>query len=230
MNGITISSTEIAFGAAGLIITISLVALTIVWKTLREMVASLPDGQRRVIRSIRAIRDEREKDKATFIMSHFIGCMSLGASIALAVIAMAGIISVMLGYKMGFYQQENYEFGRICLFVSVGFFTLGFYLIGFTYIYKVMSLVTGKPELLTTDLTTLPSLPASVIAERRKLDKLIALFFFLFFILLFALLVFNPFGTWENVLAALGAIVLIFFIMVVIRRIRSRRSKSKTIS
>ena len=222
MNELVISSAELAFGAAGLLITISLIVLNFAWKALREMVSSLPEDQRRVFRNLRSIQDKRERNKANLIIIHFTGCMCFVACIALAVIAMSGVISVMLGYKLGFYQQENYESCRACLFISVLFFTGGFYALGVSYLDKVISLITGKPELLTTDLRTLPPLTAPQIAEIGRFERYIALFLIMPLILFFILELFNPFSTWIKMLVALGATALLFLIIMLIRRIRSK--------
>ena len=225
MDEITISSAEIAFAAAMALITISSAVLNSAWKTLRLMVSSLPNDRQRVRWDLRAIEDEREKDKASIIMVQFFGCLCFIASIAFSVFAIGGVMSVMLGYDMGFYQQQNYEFGEGCLLASGISFVIGFVVLGFTYIDKVNAITTGRPEIATTPLENLPPLPAHTIARRRRLDRLIMIWFPVCIIVLSAIQVVNPFGTWINVLLSIVALVLIWLltiaIMWVVNRIRA---------
>jgi hypothetical protein len=169
MTEIPISSAVIAFTASMTLITISAAVFSSAWKNLRLMVSSLPEGRRRVrLLNLRTLEDERERDKASIIMLQFWGCMFFIASIALSIFAIIGVTSVMLGYNLGFYQQQNYQFGNDCLFAGVIFFTLGFLVLGFTYIDKIRAIITGEPDISTTALTDLPSLSADVIARRRR--------------------------------------------------------------
>jgi voltage-gated potassium channel Kch len=225
MDTVIVSSAEVTFAAAGILITVSLFVLNSVWKRLELMINSLPEGRKNIFRNLRTIQDEREKDKVIFTMFHFVGCAFFIATIAFAVFSMGGVISVMLGYRMGFYQQENFETGKFCLFIASLFFTLGFFILGATYIDKIMSLVTGKPELLTTKLENLPPVTTTQLAKSKLFEKLMSIFFILLFVLIFGLEIFNPFGTGLKILVSLAAIVLFFIIVRVIMRQKFKKGK-----
>lgn len=215
---ITITSAELAFGAATVLIAITLVVLNYAWKTLGNMLSSLPEGQRRVRFNLRNIRDDREKDKAVIIMFHFIGCMSFAVTIVLSVTTIIGVASVMFGYKMGFYQYENYEFGRSCLFWGIGFFGLGMYATGLTYIGRIISVITGKPDMLTTDLSILPTVSADAVAKRRTFERI----YFPFFILLVVLLVLDVFDIWVSILISVVAFTLAYLAQRILYKLRHR--------
>jgi len=225
MDIIITSSAEVTFAAAGILITVSLFVLNSVWKRLELMINSLPEGRRNIFRNLRTIQDEREKDKVTYTMLHFFGCAFFIAAIAFAVLSMEGVISVMLGYRLGFYQQENYDAGKFCLFVASFFFSSGFFILGATYIDKIISLITGKPELLTTKLENLPPVTATQLAESKLFKKLAGIFFVLIFVLMFGLEIFNPFGTWLKILVSLAAIILFFIIVRVIMRQKFKKDE-----
>jgi hypothetical protein len=144
------------------------------------------------------------------------------ASIALSIFAIIGVTSVMLRYNLGFYQQQNYQFGNDCLFAGVIFFTLGFLVLGFTYIDKIRAIITGEPDISTTALTDLPPLPADVIARRRRRGRLIMILIPVCLVGLFVIQVINPLGTWINVLVALAALVIIWLLTIATIRIRNR--------
>lgn len=202
------TTAELAYGASAVLITISLVLLNYAWKHLRGMLSSLPEGERRVkfFGYIRSIQNEREKDKAILILFHFIGCMFIAGAIALSVFAIVGVTSVLLGYKLAFYQNENYEVGKACLFIGVGCFSVGIFWTSLTYISMVISVITGRPDILTTDLSTLPPVDPRVSARRRIFEKL----FLSTFILIFILLAINVFEAWVNILIVLGLLILFY--------------------
>ena len=225
MDTIIMNYAEVAFAGAGILITISLFVLNFVWKRLELMIDSLPEGRKNIFRNLRNIQDEREKDKVMYAIFHFFGCAFFIAAIAFAVFSMGSVISVMLGYRMGFYQQENYEAGKFCLFVASIFFSLGFFLLGATYIDKIVSLITGKPELLTTKLENLPPMTNTQLAKRKLFDKLAGIFFILIFVLMFGLEIFNPFETWLKILVSLAAIILFFIIVSVIMKRKFKKDK-----
>ena len=226
MDTIIASSAEVTFAAAGILITVSLFVLNSVWKRLELMINSLPEGRKNIFRNLRTIQDEREKDKVMYAMFHFFGCAFFIATIAFAVFSIGGVISVMLGYRMGFYQQENYEVGKYCLFIASFFFTLGFFILGVTYIDKIVSLIIGKPELLTTKLENLPPRTSIQLAKGKLFGKLAGIFFVLILVLMFGLEIFNPFGTWLKILVSLTAIILFFIILRVIMRKKFKKDEA----
>ncbi len=225
MDTVIVSSAEVTFAAAGILITVSLFVLNSVWKRLELMIHSLPEGRKNIFRNLRTISDEREKDKVMFTMFHFIGCAFFIATIAFAVFSMGGVISVMLGYRMGFYQQENYDSGKFSLFAASFFFFSGFFILGVTYIDKMMSLLTDKPELLTTKLENLPPRTTVQLAKSKLLEKLGGIFFVLILVLMFGLEIFNPFGTWLKILVSIAAIGLFFIIVRVIMRQKFKKGE-----
>ncbi len=219
------SSAEVAFASAGILITVSLLVLNFAWKRLELMVDYLPEGRRSIFRNLRTIQDEREKDKVMYTMVHFFGCAFFIAAIAFAVFSMACVVSVMLGYKMGFYQQENYEAGKFCLFIAAFFFSSGFLVLGMSYIDKMMSLVMGKPELATTRLGDLPPVTDTQLAKRKFFGKIAGAFFILILVTMFVLEVFNPFGTWLKIVVSLAVVILFFIIVRRIMRRKFRKDK-----
>ncbi len=225
MSTIITLSAEATFAAAGILITVSLLVLNYVWKRLELMVNSLPEGRKNIFRKLRTIQDEREKDKVMYTMFHFFGCAFIIATIAFAIFSMGGVISVMLGYRMGFYQQENYEVGKFCLFIASFFFTSGFFIFGVTYIDKIVSLVTGKSELFTTKLENLPLMTNIQLAKSKLFGKLASIFIILLLVLMFGLEIFNPFGTWIKILVYLAAIVSFSIIVRIIMRKKFKKDE-----
>ena len=225
MHEIVISSAQIVFIAATTLITISSVVLSSAWKTLRSMVSSLPIDRQRVRFNIESIKDEREKDKASIIMFQFMGCMCFIASIALSIFAIIGVASVMLGYNIGFYQQQNYQFGNDCLYIGIIFFTIGFLILGFTYIDRIRAITKGEPEIATTDLANLPIMPPAAIAQRRRRDRLLMILVIVCIFVMLVIQVINPAGTWTNVLLSLAALALIVGLTFATMKIKNRIKK-----
>lgn len=70
------------FIASVLLIALNSLLVPQNWKTLKVMLETLPEGERRIRFNLRAINEQKLKFKAGVILVHFIGCVSFGFSIA----------------------------------------------------------------------------------------------------------------------------------------------------
>ncbi len=167
------------------------------------MVASLPPNERRIFRNIRLINDTREKDKALSILAQFFGCLCIIIAIILAVAAMVGTISVLLNYQLGYYQSENYEFGKMSLFLSVLFLVFGFFLVGITALDKLTSVMFGKAELLTTNLSSLPPVTLSQLNQITRFELYGSIFLPVFLIAMLILVAIPGLNTLSKIAISL---------------------------
>jgi len=221
-------SAEILFGVATAVITISLVVLTYSWQTLKEMISSLPEGQRKLQFKLEGIIDQRHKTKAELVIVQCLGCVSFVLSIALALISILGITSVLLGYHFGFYEQQNYDAGRACLYISIFFFFLGFFFIGLNYALRLISLLRGSQDSLSTPVPDLPAISEKHMAEVNLFQKHYFIAFVVFLLISFLLLAVNIFVQWFDYVIALSVSVLVFYLMRMMLRRKPRQATNTT--
>lgn len=210
-------SAPLAFTVATILLPISLGILNYAWKSLKRMVFSSSLGNKRIRFNIRQISDERERNKAAIVLIHFMGCLFISTDIACILFAMMGIASRLLGYEIGPYGQDNYEFGIGSLYVAILFFIIGFICISIYYLYELRSLVSGKPNSLIVDIETLP--PVNYIDEKRRIRFDLISFVSLFIVMIVAglLELFSPFNTLIKLLLIL-VLVIVYLILVALLR------------
>jgi hypothetical protein len=206
-------SAEILFGVSTAVITIALLVLTYSWKTLNEMIASLPEGKRRVDFKLKNITDQRHKNKAELVFFQCFGCISFILSIALAIISILGVSSSLLGYHFGFYQQQNYDAGRVSLFISVFLLVMGFFYVSLSYCVRLLAVLNGRSDPLSTPISALPEISEQRIAEINLFDKQYFITFSIFFLILFILFSWNYFAQWVDAIIAILVSGLYFFIV-----------------
>ena len=223
-----IQTPDLIFGAATVIITIALMILNSSWMLLMKMLLSLPDDKRKIRFTLRGITDLREKDKREYILMHLFAIIFLAAAVALALFSVLAVSSDMLGTGLGFHTQEDYQFGKICLSGSILFLFLGFLALGLNWGIRIIALIKGAPDPLTTDLAKLKPLEESVIEKRRKLDKRFFWAFMLVMGVAFLLSLFNLFEDWQKALITIGAVVLYLAIMSLIDKIKYKPKGVKT--
>jgi len=215
------------FTAAGVLITVSTVVLSSSWKHLLEIIDSMPNGYTGPFRDFKTITDEREKDKYILLLLQFFGCLFFIGVIALSVIASGSVAADMLGYKMGYYQQSNYEFGKGSLFVAIVLFSSGYISIGFTYLDKIASVIYGKPELLTARIEDLPPITEIQMAKRNLLSKYSMIFMFLVLLTWPVLDIFTNFNNWIKIFISLLIITLYFIGINLLMKLRFGNKRKK---
>lgn len=204
---------QLRFIAATVLVSLSVLVLNYAWRSLKNTLSTLPEGEQRVRFNLRVLQREIDRDKALIILAHFIGCVCFGFSIAFSAFTISGVAAPLLGLELGPYQQANYEASKVTLFISVGFFLMGLWLICFTYIGSVISVITGKPNFLTTDARILPDWTADEIAKRRAIGNYILVFL----LLAFLLSVPGIFQWWLILLASTVVVALMYLVTRLVR-------------
>ncbi|MDD5311796.1 MAG: hypothetical protein PHO26_02000 [Dehalococcoidia bacterium] len=218
---ITISNAQLIYTASTVLIGLSLVVLNYAWKALEKMLSSLPEGEQRVRFNLKSIEDEREKFKADIIILHFFGCVAFAITIATCTLTILSVSSIMLGFNFGGHQEQNYQAGRTLLSVGIVLFVTGLWWISPVYISRTVSAIKGKPDILTTDLTTLKPMPAEVVAKSKAFDKWV----FFFIIVLLALFLLGIFQVWVSILITVGVFTIAYFVTKLIEKCRFRSLK-----
>jgi hypothetical protein len=211
METITISSAQVIFAAGGVLITISLVILKYAWGQLELMINSLPIGDKVIFRDLKLIEDERQKIKAITIIMQFLGALCFPLVISFSLFAMLGVLSVMVGFQFGYYTVENYMFSQIFILIAFLFLLLGFVLLGYSSLDKVISVAMGKQELTTTQLGNFPPADPAKMEILKRLEKRgISLFYIYMFCIVFVE-IFNL-VVWERVLIDVGLLLILFMV------------------
>ena len=204
---------EILFGAAIAIIPIALTVLSSSWKTLSEMIASLPEGKRKVTFNLRDTTDRQHKNKAELVTYQCFGCISLVLSVVLALFSIFLTASTFVGYNLGFhlYQQQDYNAGKTCLYISIFLLCLGFFFIGLNYGLRLLALLRGSLDPLSTKTSDLPVISEHKVAEIELFEKRY-FYAFLSFLVIFGILIsWNYFAQWFDCIIAFLVSGIYFF-------------------
>ena len=184
---------EILFGATIAIIPIALTVLASSWKTLTDMIASLPEGHRKVIFNLNGIKDRKHQYKAELVMYQCFGCISYILSIIFALFSILLTASNFVGYNLDFhfYQQQDYSAGKVSLFISIFLLLGGFYFIGVNYGLRLLALLNGRPDPLSVNTSDIP-----IVSERKAEEKTIFQKH-LFYAFLICMVVFGVLISWD---------------------------------
>jgi len=212
---------EVLFGAATGIISLALLVLASAWKTLNEMIASLPEGKRKVVFNLKVITDRRYKNKAQLVLLQSFACVSIILCVTFALFSVLAITSTFLGFHLGFYQQQNFDVARISIFCSILLLFWGFCFIGLNYAFRLLALLSGKQDPLSTPLEELPMITEESVAKSDHFERNY-MYAFLLFLFSFAVLIgWNYFSEWFDTIVALIIASIYFFVAMKMKKKKS---------
>jgi len=159
---------------------------------------------------LKGITDYRERDKQEYLLILFWGIASFVLTIAAGLFSIVGVTSEMLGYHMGYYQQQNYDAGKAALFVSSTFLVIGFFFIGTAFLIRALYVLKGITDPLAKDIIAMKPVNTVMADKRKYLEKRTIWLFALFYIVAFIVEILNPDGNWVNALIILAIMSLIF--------------------
>ncbi|MDD5511395.1 MAG: hypothetical protein PHI12_11400 [Dehalococcoidales bacterium] len=210
MSSSILTESQGIFAAAVALIAISISVLYPSWRTINDILSSLPANGKKLRWNFRDITDDREKDKATILLIFFMGIVFFVLAVFSGLFAMMGVASQMIGYHFGFTQQENYDFGKWCLYISIFMLFLGFFATGLIYGIKLISLINGKPDPTTTSISQIKPLEHEDIAKRKGIVRQFILLIAILFITALVLETFNWFSDSINALITLSILILVY--------------------
>lgn len=180
------------------LIGLSVLILSHAWKSLKEVLGTLPEGEQRVRFSLKEIKRDVEREKASFILVHFSGCVFFGLCIALSAFTLLAITMPALGIQIGQYAEANYNAGKYIFLIEVFFFVMGLWFISFTYIGSVVSVITGKKNILTGDASKIEDRPAKEQVRNTIISSYL-------FTIAFSTALFNTvgFNAWVSVISGI---------------------------
>jgi len=94
--------------------------------------------------NLRSITDPNELDKYNYIALQFISCVFLIISLAGALVAVAGMSTVMVGDTAGVHAAENFEFAVVAMRVAVFCLIFGIISSATVYLEDLGAFYSGK--------------------------------------------------------------------------------------
>lgn len=136
------------FSSSAIITGVALFIISSCWKTLKEIMQTLPPDERRIIFRLVHINDERKKYKEELKGSLWLAILFLGLTIISNLTAMGCVTRTMLGMHGGIYELQDFIVGRWALIVGMGFLTMSIFALGYYRFSEFWALRKGKLEII----------------------------------------------------------------------------------
>jgi hypothetical protein len=143
------------FTSSALLMAIALVLISSCWKTLKEVLSTLPPTQRKIIFNLRHITDKRRKYKEELKGSLWLAILFLGLMVGANATSMLCSVMTMLGMHGGalgeisvVYELQDFAVARWALEASVSFLLLSLLSLLYYRVPEFLALRKGKLEII----------------------------------------------------------------------------------
>lgn len=143
------------FSSSAIMMAIALVLISSCWKTLKEVLSTLPPTQRKIIFNLRHIDDKRRKYKEELKGSLWLAILFLGLMVLSNLISMGCVTRTMLGMHGGVlgqlsvvYELQDFIVARWAVIASTTFLTLSVFILGFYRFSEFLTFRKGKLEII----------------------------------------------------------------------------------
>lgn len=141
-------SATIIFTASTVMVVISLMLITSAWRSLKDIMRTLPPNQRRIYPFLRVgqIKDKVARDREIHKNCLWTGALLLGINIFINVASLISIAGLFVGLNFGFQEtaMENFNGARYMLFVSPSLLMVAILLIGGYRLKEFMAMKAGR--------------------------------------------------------------------------------------
>ena len=137
------ATAAIIFNASAIMMAIALVLITSCWKTLKEVLSTLPPKQRNIVFNLRHLESERNKLKEELKSSLYSGVFFLGCMILCNVTSLLCASRTMLDFKG---PPIDFAIARYAVTAGVTFLFLSIFCLGYYRIWEFIGLRQGKGE------------------------------------------------------------------------------------
>jgi len=162
------------FTSSTLLMAIALVLISSCWKTLKEVLLTLPPTQRKIIFILRHINDERRRYKEELKGSLWLTILFLGLMIGANLVSMACSVRAMLGMHGGVlgeisvvYELQDFVVARWALVASVLFLFVSLFAFFWYRFPEFLALRKGKLEIIKE----LSHRETTIERQRRRVTK-----------------------------------------------------------
>jgi hypothetical protein len=142
------TSAALIFTASTVMIVISIMLMASAWKSLKEIMAVLPTGQRRIYHlfKLRDIEDKQENEKEVLKNFLWIGAFVLGINIFVNIVSLIAIAALFVGLNVGIPEvaMQNFNGARYMLFISPLLLCLAILLIGTYRFFEFLEMKSGR--------------------------------------------------------------------------------------
>lgn len=143
------------FSSSAIVTGIALFIISSCWKTLKEVMQTLPPDERRIIFRLRHIHDNRKKYKEELKGSLWLAILFLGLTVISNLMAMGCVTRTMLGMHGGMlgqvsimYELQDFVVGRWAVIAGMGFLTMSIFVLGYYRFSEFLALRKGKLEII----------------------------------------------------------------------------------
>lgn len=158
------------FSSSVIMTGVALWLISSCWKTLKEVLSTLPPKERKIIFNLKHIVDKRKKYREELKGSLWLAILFLGLTIISNIFAMGCVARTMLGMHGGVlgqlslvYEIQDFIVGRWAVILSTGFLLLSILALGFYRFSEFLALREGKLEIIKE--SSVNKVPAK---KRRK--------------------------------------------------------------
>lgn len=162
------------FTSSALLMAIALVLISSCWKTLKEVLSTLPPTQRKIIFILRHITDKRRKYKEELKGSLWLAILFLGLMVGANMASMLCSVRTMLGMHGGvlgeisvIYELQDFVVAKWALVASVSFLFMSLFFLSLYRIPEFLALRKGKLEIIKE----LSHRETTVERQRRRATK-----------------------------------------------------------
>lgn len=138
----------LTFSSSAIITGVALFIISSCWKTLKEVMQTLPPDERRIIFRLGHIHDKRKKYKEELKGSLWLAILFLGLTVISNLIAMGCVTRTMLGMHGGIYELQDFIVGRGAVIAGMGFLTMSIFVLGYYRFSEFWALRKGKLEII----------------------------------------------------------------------------------
>lgn len=143
------------FSSSAIVTGIALFIISSCWKTLKEVMQTLPPDERRIIFRLGHIHDKRRKYKEELKGSLWLAILFLGLTVISNLMAMGCVTRTMLGMHGGvlgqvsiMYELQDFVVGRWAVIAGMGFLTMSIFVLGYYRFSEFWALRKGKLEII----------------------------------------------------------------------------------
>jgi hypothetical protein len=136
------------FSSSAIITGVALLLISSCWKTLKEVMQTLPPDERRIIFRLGHIHDKRKKYKEELKGSLWLAILFLGLTVISNLMAMGCVTRTMLGMHGGIYELQDFVVGRWAVIAGMGFLTMSIFVLGYYRFSEFWALRKGKLEII----------------------------------------------------------------------------------
>lgn len=136
------------FSSSAIITGVALLIISSCWKTLKEVMQTLPPEERRIIFRLGRIHDTRRKYKEELKGSLWVAILFLGLTVISNLMAMGCVTRTMLGMHGGIYEPQDFIVGRGAVIAGMGFLTMAIFALGYYRFSEFWALRKGKLEII----------------------------------------------------------------------------------